>query len=338
MKSGSLAHYILIRVLLSIPMVFILLTLIFVLLRAAPGDPITATLGMRLPPQEIAERKAEMGLNDPIYIQYAHYLGNALTGDFGNPLTDRRSVVEIIAETAPATIELAISAMIVALIIGIPVGAIAGRLRDTPFDTGGRLYGIIIYATPLFWSALLAQLYFSVKLGWLPASGRAGGFNMPQDITGFYVIDSIITLDWPALMTTLEHLALPAITLGLMMAGVFARLVRVNMLQTLRSDYVEAARARGIREHRVVFRHAFKNALIPVITILGLQFALMIGNATLTETVFSWPGLARALVDFIGKRDYAAVQGIVTFIALLIVVISLLIDILNAIIDPRVRY
>lgn len=338
MKSGSLAHYIFIRVLLSIPMVFILLTLIFVLLRAAPGDPITATLGMRLPPQEIAERKAEMGLNNPLYVQYFDYLSNALTGDFGNPLTDRRSVLEIIAETAPATMELAIAAMIVALIIGIPVGALAGRLRDTPFDTGGRLYGIIIYATPLFWSALLAQLYFSVKLGWLPASGRAGGFNMPQDITGFYVIDSIITLDWPALATTLAHLALPAITLGLMMAGVFARLVRVNMLQTLRSDYVEAARARGIREHRVVFRHAFKNALIPVITILGLQFALMIGNATLTETVFSWPGLARALVDFIGKRDYAAVQGIVTFVALLIVAISLLIDIINAIIDPRVRY
>lgn len=319
-------------------MVFILLTLIFILLRAAPGDPITATLGMRLPPSEIAQRKEELGLNDPVLVQYAHYLGNAFTGDFGNPLTDRRSVVQIIADTAPATIELAVSAMIVALLIGIPVGALAGRLRDTPFDTGGRLYGIIIYATPLFWSALLAQLYFSVKLGWLPASGRAGGFHMPTDITGFYVIDSIITLDWPALMTTLAHLALPAITLGLMMGGVFARLVRVNMLQTLRSDYVEAARARGIREHRVVFRHAFKNALIPVITILGLQFALMIGNATLTETVFSWPGLARALVDFIGKRDYAAVQGIVTFIALLVVFISLAIDIINAMIDPRVRY
>lgn len=338
MKSGSLAHYIFIRVLLSIPMVFILLTLIFVLLRAAPGDPITATLGMRLPPAEIAQRKAELGLDDPLYIQYFDYLSDALTGDFGNPLTDRRSVVGIIADTAPATIELAVAAMLVALIIGIPVGAMAGRLRDTPFDTGGRLYGIVIYATPLFWSALLAQLYFSVKLGWLPASGRAGGFHMPQDITGFYVIDSIITLDWPALVTTMEHLALPALTLGLMFGGVFARLVRVNMLQTLRSDYVEAARARGIREHRVVFRHAFKNALIPVITILGLQFALMIGNATLTETVFSWPGLARALVDFIGKRDYAAVQGIVTFIALVIVVISLLIDIINAVIDPRVRY
>lgn len=338
MKSGSLTHYVFIRLLLSIPMVLILLTLVFVLLRAAPGDPITATLGMRLPPAEIAERKAALGLDDPVLIQYARYLGNALTGDFGNPITDRRSVLEIIAETAPATIELAMAGMLVALLIGVTLGALAGRFRDTPFDTGGRLFGIIIYATPLFWTALLAQLYFSAKLGWLPSSGRAGGFNMPQEITGFYTIDSIITLDWAALSSTLAHLALPAITLGLLFGGVFARLVRVNMLQTLRADYVEAARARGIRERHVIFRHAFKNALIPVITIMGLQFALLIGNATLTETVFSWPGLARALVDFIGKRDYTAVQGIVTFIALVIVVISLLIDIINALIDPRVRY
>ena len=338
MKSGSLLHYIIIRLLLSIPMVLILLTLVFILLRSAPGDPVTATVGMRLPPEEVAQRKEALGLNDPILLQYVRYMGNSLTGHFGNPVTDRRSVGGILADTAPATIELAIAAMLVALIIGITVGALAGRFRDTIFDTGGRLFGIIIYATPLFWTALLAQLYFSVKLNWLPSSGRVGGFNMPQDITGFFTVDAIITGDWAALASTLAHLSLPAITLGLMFGGVFARLVRVNMLQTLRSDYVEAARARGIRGRHVIFRHAFKNALIPVITIMGLQFALMIGNATLTETVFSWPGLARVLVEFIGKRDYAAVQGIVTFIAIVIVVVSLCIDIINALIDPRVRY
>src|SRR5699024_7597983 len=148
------------------------------------------TMGMRLPPAEIAQRKAMLGLDDPILVQYARYLGNALTGDFGNPMTDRRSVLEIIADTAPATIELAIAGMLVALLIGISVGALAGRFRDTPFDTGGRLFGIIIYATPLFWTALLAQLYFSVTLGWMPSSGRAGGFYMPEEITGFYTIDS----------------------------------------------------------------------------------------------------------------------------------------------------
>lgn len=338
MRRGSLGRYIVVRVLLSIPMVLILLTLVFVLLHAAPGDPVTATVGARLPPDEIAARKEALGLNDPIHVQYVRFIGNALQGDFGDPVTDRRSVLEIVAETAPATLELVVAAMLVAVTIGIVIGGLAGRMRDSPFDIAGRFFGILIYATPLFWTALLAQLLFSVELGWLPSSGRIGGFNAPQEITGFYVIDSIVTGDWEALQSTLRYLMLPAITLGLLVGGVFVRLVRVNMLQTLRADYVEAARARGVRARHVVFRHAFKNALIPIVTIMGLQFALLIGNATLTETVFSWPGLARALVDFIGSRDYAAVQGIVTFIALVVVALSLLIDIVNAIIDPRVRY
>lgn len=319
-------------------MVLILLTLIFLLLRAAPGDPVTATLGGRLPPEEIAQRKQALGLDDPVYVQYFRYLGDALTGDFGNPITDRRSVVGIVAETAPATIELAVAGMLVAVLVGVGVGALAGRLRDTPFDVGGRLFGILIYATPVFWSALLAQLLFAVKLGWLPPSGRVGAFRAPEEVTGFYVVDSIVTADWAALGSTLRHLVLPATTLGLLVGGIFVRMVRVNMLQSLRSDYVEAARARGLRERTVVFRHAFKNSLIPIVTIMGLQFALLMGNATLTETVFSWPGVARALVDFIALRDYAAVQGIVTFIALVIVGVSLLIDAVNGLVDPRVRY
>lgn len=338
MKAGTLRRYLFVRLLLSIPMVLILLTLVFVLLRAMPGDPITSTLSMRLPPAEVAKIKESMGLNDPILVQYFNYLGNALTGDFGNPITDRRSVVQIVAETAPATIELAVAGMLVGVTVGVSVGALAGRLRDTPFDIGGRLFGIVIYAIPLFWSALLAQLFFAVKLGWLPSSGRVGPFYEPEQITGFYVIDSVITGDWAALGSTLSHLALPGITLGLLIGGIFVRMVRVNMLQSLRSDYVEAARARGIRERRVVFRHAFKNSLIPIITIMGLQFALLLGNATLTETVFTWPGLARIIVEFIGARDYAAVQGIVTFIALAVVAMSLLIDVINGLVDPRVRY
>jgi peptide/nickel transport system permease protein len=338
MKSGTLGHYLLMRVALAIPMLLILLTLVFVLLHAAPGDPVTATVGSRLPPEQIAARKEALGLNDPIYVQYFRFVGDALTGDFGSPVTDRRSVGQIVADTAPATLELVIAAMLVAVIVGIVIGALAGRMRDTAFDVGGRFFGILIYATPLFWTALLAQLYFSVNLNWLPSSGRIGGFYMPDDITGFYTVDSLITGNWEALASTLSHLALPAITLGLLVGGVFVRLVRVNMLQSLRSDYVEAARARGIPERNVVFRHAFKNALIPVVTIMGLQFALLIGNATLTETVFSWPGIASALVHFIGARDYAAVQGIVTFIALVIVALSLAIDVINAFIDPRVRY
>lgn len=338
MKPGSLGRYLLIRLLLAIPMVFILLTLVFLLLRAAPGDPVTATLGGRLPPEEIAARKDALGLNDPIYEQYFRYLGNALTGDFGNPVTDPRGVVEIVADTAPATLELAMAGMLVAVLIGVTIGALAGRLRDTPFDVVGRLFGIVIYAAPVFWTGLLAQLLFAVHLGWLPSSGRAGGFDAPESVTGFYVLDAILTADMAALGNVLTHLILPATTLGLLIGGVFIRLVRVNMLQTLRSDYVEAARARGVRERNVLFRHAFKTALIPIVTIMGLQFALLLGNSVLTEKTFTWPGLARSLVDFIGARDYAAVQGIVTFIALVIVGVSLLIDVITGLIDPRVRY
>lgn len=338
MKTGSLGHYLLVRVLLAIPMVFILLTLVFLLLRAAPGDPVTATLGGRLPPEEIAARKEALGLDDPLYVQYFRYLGNALTGDFGTPMTDPRGVMEIIADTAPATIELAVAGMAVAILTGTLIGALTARLRDTPFDVVGRLFGIVVYAAPVFWTGLLAQLLFSVHLGWLPSSGRSGGFDAPESVTGFYVLDSILTGDMTALGNVASHLALPAITLGLMLGGVFVRLVRVNMLQTLQSDYVEAARGRGLRERNVIFRHAFRTALIPIITIMGLQFALLLGNAVLTEKTFTWPGLARSLVDFIGARDYAAVQGIVTFIALVIVGVSLLIDVITGIIDPRVRY
>ncbi|MQA83427.1 MAG: ABC transporter permease subunit [Streptosporangiales bacterium] len=319
-------------------MVFILLTLVFILLRVAPGDPVSATVGGHIPAEELEKRQEALGLNDPIIVQYFRYLGSAVTGDFGDPVTDRRSVVQIVAETAPATIELAVAGMIVAVIVGVTIGSLAGRLRDTPFDVGGRLFGILIYAFPVFWTALLAQLLFGVRLGWLPTSGRIGAFNEPEEITGFYTIDSIITGDWPALGSTLFHLILPGITLGLLIGGIFVRMVRVNMMQSLRSDYVEAARARGIREPNVMFRHAFRNSLIPIVTIMGLQFALLLGNATLTENVFSWPGLARSLVDFIGARDYAAVQGLVTFIALVIAGVSLLIDVVNAFVDPRVRY
>jgi peptide/nickel transport system permease protein len=337
-KSGSLSRYIAIRVLLAVPMVFILLSLVFIMLRAAPGDPVSATLGGRVSPAEIERRQEAMGLNDPLFVQYVRYMGDALTGDFGTAVSDPRSVVEIVVETAPATIELAVAGMLVAVVVGVTLGAIAGRLRDSPLDIGGRLFGVIIYAAPVFWTGLLAQLYFGVKLGWLPTSRRASGFDAPERITGFYVLDSIITGDMAALRETLSHLVLPAVTLGLLVAGIFIRLVRVNLMQTLRSDYVEAARARGLRERNVVFRHAFKTALIPIVTIMGLQFALLLGNAVNTEVTFSWPGLAQALVDFIAARDYAAVQGIVTFIALVIVGVSLLIDIITGLVDPRVRY
>ena len=338
MSGNSLRRYLLTRVALTVPMLLILLTVVFLLLRVAPGDPIRVTLGDRLSAEQIEERRDELGLNDPLAVQYARYLAGALTGDFGNPVTDRRETTEVIADTFPATFELTVFAMGVALAVGIGVGSASARLRDTPFDVGGRLFGIIVYAAPIFWLGILAQLLFSVQLGWFPTGGRVSGFNAPETVTGFYVLDSVLTGDWTALRVTLHHLVLPGTTLGLVFGGIFIRFVRVNMLQTLRSDYVESARARGVGERAVVFRHAFKNALVPVVTIVGLQFALLLGGAILTERVFSWPGLGTAILQFLSARDYVGVQGIVTFFAVVVVVISLAIDVVNGLLDPRIRY
>jgi peptide/nickel transport system permease protein len=331
-------RYLITRIVMTIPMLFILLSVVFVMLRVIPGDPIAATVGDRISAAELESRREAAGLNDPLVVQYGGYLLGAVTGDFGNPVTDRRTTVQVIADTFPATFELTLVGMLVAVGFGVTLGAISGRLRDTPFDVGGRLFGIVSYAAPVFWVALLAQLYFSVRLGWFPTGGRASGFDAPTGVTGFYVLDSLLTWDMVALRSSLHHLILPGVTLGLVFGGIFVRFVRVNMLQTLRADYVEAARARGVSERLVVFRHAFKNALVPVVTVVGLQFALLLGGSILTERVFSWPGLGNALLSFLGARDYVGVQGIITFYAVVVVVISLLIDIANAVIDPRIRH
>jgi peptide/nickel transport system permease protein len=317
---------------------FLLLTLLFVLLRVLPGDPIAAALGDRLSAEQLERRRAAAGLNDPILVQYGRYLVGIVQGDLGTPATDPRSVTQIVLDLFPATFELTMFAMAIAVVVGVLVGALGARYRDTPLDVGGRLFGIVIYAAPVFWLGILAQLLFANRWGLLPTGNRISARITFDDPTGFYLLDGILTTNWQFWIDALQHLVLPGVTLGLVISGVFIRMVRVNMLQTLRADYVEAAHARGVANRRVVFAHAFKNALVPVVTIMGLQFALLLGGAILTETTFSWPGLGQALVEFINTRDYAAVQGIVTFFALLVVLISLAIDIVNGLIDPRVRY
>ncbi|MBW3619191.1 MAG: ABC transporter permease [Actinobacteria bacterium] len=312
--------------------------MLFILLRVAPGDPVAAALGDRVSAEQLDIRREAAGLNDPLLVQYGRYLGNVVQGDLGTPITDPRSVTQIVADLFPATFELTMFAMIVAVLVGIIVGALGARHRDGLFDVGGRLFGILIYAAPVFWLGILAQLLFANRWGLFPTGNRVSARITFDDPTGFYLLDGILTGNSQLFWNALEHLVLPGMTLGLVISGVFIRMVRVNMLQTLRSDYVEAAMARGIPERKVVFRHAFRNALVPVVTIMGLQFALLLGGAILTETTFSWPGLGQALVEYINTRDYAAVQGIVTFFAILVVAVSLLIDIINGLVDPRVRY
>jgi peptide/nickel transport system permease protein len=336
----SLRTYLLTRLGLAIPTVLILLTLVFLLMRVAPGDPIQAALGGHVGQEEIEQRREAAGYDRPLPTQYLEYLGDALTLDLGKSLTDRRDVTSIITANGSATLELTLTAFLVALAVGVPIGLVAGRFRDTPLDTGGRLFGIVVYAAPVFFTGFLAQLLFSSELGWFPASGRADPVTTAtfEPLTHLFVIDTLIRGDLEAFWDVVSHLVLPAVTLGLLVSGVLIRLVRVNLLQTMRGDYVEAARARGISERRVVIHHAFRNALVPVVTIAGLQFAILLGGAVLTEETFNWPGIGSELIRYLNERDYIAVQGIITVFALAVVLISLLIDLINAFVDPRVRY
>ena len=336
--SSGLRTYVLTRIALALPTILILLTVVFLLMRVAPGDPITASLGARLPAKELEKRKEEAGYDKPILVQYGEYLGQVATLDLGESVTDNRSVPSIIAENGSATLELTLTAFMITLLVGIPLGLMAGRFRDGPWDVGGRLYGIIIYAFPVFFLGFLFQLGAS-QVGW-PTSGRASPiveFDLDK-VTHFYLLDTLIAGDWSAFWDVLQHLALPALVLGLTISGVLVRLIRVNLLQTMRGDYVEAARARGVSERRVVVNHAFRNALVPVVTVAGLQFAILLGGAVLTEETFNWPGIGSELIRYLNQRDYIAVQGIVTVFAIAVVMVSLLIDLVNAFIDPRVRY
>ena len=331
-------RYLLTRLVLTAPLLLLLLTATFVLLRVAPGDPVTATLGDRASGERVTELRHSLGLDEPLWRQYGAYVGGALHGDFGRAITTGTPVWTTIRQKFPATLELTIAALLVAVAVGIGVGAASARYRDTPLDVAGRVLGIVLYAAPIFWLGILAQLLFSIHFHWLPTGGRTAAFLEPRHITGLFTVDAVLTGNGAALWQALRHLTLPAVTLGLVIGGVLVRLVRVNMLQALRSDHVEAARARGLPERAVVLRHALRSALVPVVAVVGLQFALLLSGAVLTEATFSWPGLGLSLYHFLGDRDYTAVQGLVTFYALFVVAVSLLIDVVSAWVDPRIRY
>ena len=341
-SSGSLPRYLATRLLLVIPMVWVLLTIVFILMRVAPGDPVQAAQGGRLSGAALERLRHLNGFDKSIWAQYGDYLGGILHGDFGKSTATSRTVTDVIAHEGAATLELTVAAMIVALVLGLGIGVLIGRFRDTPLDVAGRLFGVLTYAAPVFWVGILFQLLFVAKLGWLPSSGQADTLVnihlQDNSHTNIYLLDAAINGDWEGFRNVLTHLVLPGLTLGLLIAGVFIRLVRVNVIQTLKNDYIEAARARGIPESRVVLRHAFRNALVPVVTVVGLQAALLMSGAVLTETTFNWPGIGQALIHYLNNRDYVMVQGIVTVFALIVVGVSLVIDVVTALIDPRVRY
>ena len=339
---NTLWRYLVIRFLLIFPTVFILVTMVFVLMRIT-GDPITVALGGKLPPDQLAERIHSAGYDRPILVQYLEYLGHIFTGNFGNSLTDNQPISTLLLTHGTATLELTFYALVVAFIVGIPLGMVAAYFRDRWPDAVLRVFAILAYATPVFFAGLLLKLVFSVWLKVLPVAGRATtrteiDFQTMQNPTGIYLIDAIRTGNPQVVGDVLSHAVLPGLALGLLTAGIFLRLVRTNVIGTLSREYVDAARSRGVPELRLVRKHALKPALIPIITVIGLQIAVLLGGAVLTETTFEWKGLGFELAYYLAKRDFVAVQGIVALLAVIVALTNFIVDIIAALIDPRVRY
>ncbi|GAB3271317.1 ABC transporter permease [Microbacterium lacusdiani] len=337
----TLWRYVLIRFLLIFPTIFILVTTVFLMMRVT-GDPITAALGGQLSPAQLAERIEAAGYNRPLIVQYLEYLGAIARGDFGTTI-DGQPVTGVLLRYGGATLELAFYALIVAFLVGIPLGMLAAAVRDRWGDAVLRVFAILCYATPVFFAGLLLKLVFSVWLGVLPSSGRASPrvelmIGRVDNPTGIYTIDAIRTGNPAYLVDVLEHAIMPGVALGLLTAGVFLRLVRTNVIGTLAMPYIDAARSRGISEFRLVRTHAYKPALIPIITVIGLQIALLLGGAVLTETTFEWMGLGYQLSEYLKARDFVAVQGIVALLAVIVALTNFIVDIIAAFIDPRVRY
>ncbi len=337
-RTRSLLKYTLSRLALVPIMLWLISTLVFLLLRVAPGDPVDAILGNRADSSAREALRLKLGLNEPLLNQYLTYISNLIHGDLGQSLNNQESVSQIIARTLPASIELGLSAIVFALFIGIAVGFTGIAKPEGKTDLAGRLFGIGTYALPPFWAAMLIQILFSVILGWLPIGGRLSPSLIAPSGTGFLIFDSIRSGNLIVLTNSLRHLVLPASTLGLLLSGVFSRSLRINFEKILKTNYIEAARIRGIKENKIIVYHALPNALLPFLTIAGLTVASLIGGALLIEVTFSWPGLALSLQEAINQRDYPMVQGTIVVVSSLVVFISLFVDLLIAFVDPRIKY
>jgi len=341
LKLGPLARYIMVRAALIIPTVLVLYTIVFIILRIIPGNPILASLGTRyIPPEQLQELMTKHGLDKPLVVQYFEYLWRVLHGDFGTSMViENRPIWQDIKERFPATLELTIWGFSLSVLIGLVTGTIAALRKGSKIDSAMRLGSIVAYTLFIPWLGMMLQLVFGVWLGWLPTSGRldarvAASF---EPITGIYTLDALITGNLTVFIDAVKHLILPALTLGIVLSGAYTRLVRTNLSEVLASDFVRAYKARGVRDSRILL-HALKNAFIPIVTMMGLQFAILLGGAVLTETTFSWPGMGSYLLEKVTYRDYTAIQGVIIFFAFLVGIISLIVDVVYAIIDPRIRY
>ncbi len=330
--------FLLTRVSLVIP-TFIGVTLLsFALIRLVPGDPIELLAGERgLDPARHAALRAELGLDKPLLEQYWIYIQKVLQGDLGVSIVTKTPVLDEFLTLFPATIELSLFAITLALLVGLPIGILAAVKRGSWFDYSTMGLSLVGYSMPIFWWALLLILFFSVQLGWTPVSGRISVLYWVEPVTGFMLVDSLLSDEAGAFRSALSHLILPSIALGTIPLAVIARMTRSSMLEVLSEDYIRTARAKGLAPWRVIVIHALRNALIPVITVVGLQVGVLFAGAILTETIFAWPGVGKWLIESVQRRDYPVLQGGVLLVATVVMAVNLIVDLLYGLVNPRIR-
>jgi peptide/nickel transport system permease protein len=326
------------RLLMLIPVLFGMSVIIFLIIRAIPGDPARTILGAKASAEAVAKLQNDLGLNDPIFIQYVSYIKDLLTGDLGTSIKTSTSISAEIWPHLAATLELAIVALVIAIIVGVNAGIFSAWFQNSVFDYTAMVIALVGVSMPIFWLGLMEQWIFALELDLLPSIGRESIRDPITPITHLYLVDTLLTGNFQQFNVAFRHLILPGIALGTIPMAIIARMTRSTMLEVLRSDYIRTARAKGQKMFWVIYKHALKNAFIPVLTVIGLQTGLLLGGAILTETIFSWPGLGRYVYEAIQYRDYPVIQAGILVIATIFVFINLVVDLLYAVIDPRIKY
>ncbi|MGQ9669982.1 MAG: ABC transporter permease [Desulfosoma sp.] len=334
---GFVVAFVLRRVLTLIPTVFGISVLVFLMIHLVPGDPAEMMLGERASKQALQELRRELGLDRPLHVQYGLFLSRLVRGDLGRALRTNEKITTEIAERFPATVELSLAAMVFAVSLGMLAGVISATRQYSVFDYSSMLLSLVGVSMPIFWLGLILMIIFSLHLGWLPLSGRLSYDVHVEPITRLLLLDSLLTGNWKGFRDALWHIVMPAFTLSTIPMAIIARITRSSMLEVLRQDYIRTAKAKGLPPRLVHYKHALKNALIPIVTVIGLQFGILLGGAILTETIFAWPGIGLWLLNAVYARDFNAVQGGTMLIATAFVTINMVVDILYAWINPRIK-
>ncbi|WP_040285828.1 ABC transporter permease [Sporosarcina koreensis] len=321
-----------------IPVLLGMTFVVFMMIRAIPGNPAQVILGQQATPEAVAVLNAKLGLDQPWYIQFFSYLKGIFTGDLGESMRTRLPVADEIWPYLAATLELALFAMIVAVVIGINAGIISAWFQNSWFDYTAMILALVGVSMPIFWLGLLGQWAFAIELQWLPTTGREQVRDPVSAVTHLYLLDAMLNGRFDQLWEVFKHLILPGLALATIPMAIIARMTRSSMLEVMRSDFIRTARAKGQKMFWVVYKHALKNAIIPVLTIVGLQMGMLLGGAILTETIFAWPGIGRYIYDAINYRDYPVIQSGILVVAFFFVMINLIVDLLYGVIDPRIKY